>query len=108
MLRAVAELEGDTEASFEARLSLLSDGRFTEEGVVSFGGLDTFRVRSLQPGELAPSADAELTHAAALLGVDSGSGAFSRATGCITSNFLLSTSGHVTDRVVAVVFEAPR
>lgn len=106
VLNGVADTDDGSEALLEARLALLGRRQFDEEGSISFGGFDTVKFRSLQPGELAPSADDELEQGAVVLAVEGGGGAFARASGRIVSNFLLSTTGELTDRSLAVVFGA--
>jgi hypothetical protein len=105
-LHATAPSGDGTEALLDASLSFVGEEHFEERGSFSFGGLDAVQFRSLGPGHLVQSADPELQHGVALLEVVGGSGAFALASGRVVSNFLLSTTGELTDRSVAVIFQA--
>lgn len=104
---AFETLEGE-EALLGARINLLGDGRFHEEGSVSFGGLEILRFHSLQPGELTPTALPELRQGVVLLAIDGGDGSLRGATGRIASSSLLSDTGELTDRHLSVVFAGTR
>jgi hypothetical protein len=107
-LHAVAEVANGAEALLDARLVFAGEETFEEIGDLSFGGLDTVQFRTLQPGRLVQSTDPELQHGAALLEVDGGSVTFAIVSGRIVSNFLLSRTGELTDRSIAVLFQADR
>jgi hypothetical protein len=84
---------GASEALFRATL----DEHGPVEGEVDFGGGNTLRVRATKrhaPGERLGS---HLRHGAALLEVVAGTGRLFGARGLITSNFLLSDTGDLTD-----------
>jgi hypothetical protein len=53
---------------------------------------------------LAPSADGRTRHGTSVLAVTGGAGRYAGASGRITSNFVLSPDGEVTDEQVVVVF----
>jgi len=53
---------------------------------------------------LEPSADGHLRHGTSVLGVMGGAGRYAGASGRITSNFVLSPDGEVTDEQVVVLF----
>ena len=92
------------EATLEARLSLLDDGAFEAAGTISFGNGNALRFRSLAPGVLGPSPDAGLRHGTVVSEIEGGDGSLAGATGRISSSFLVSDTGELTDRHLAVLF----
>ena len=58
-------------------------------------------------GRLVSCADPELRHGSVVWMIAGGDGHFDRSSGLITSNFLLSATGDLTENQLAVVF-APR
>jgi hypothetical protein len=93
---------GDAEALFESRLAFDDERRFEEEGRIVFGPGHSLRIRGR--GRLVPSADPELRQGTVVWSVDGGDGHFEGSTGMITSNFLLSATGDLTENQLAVVF----
>ncbi len=97
------QLDGE-EAHMECRLTFADDVHFDEVGTISFGNGNALRFRSIAPGTLEPSADPSLRQGAVTWAVDSGAGIFSGASGRLVSNFLVASSGELTDHQVGVVF----
>jgi hypothetical protein len=93
---------GDEEAVFESTLAFRDEGGFAEEGRIAFGPGNSLRIRGR--GRLAPSADPELRQGTVVWTVDGGEGHFEGSSGLITSNFLLSATGDLTENQLAVVF----
>ncbi len=83
-------------------LELWEDGSLVETGELSFGAGDaiTFRAR----GALGASPDPHRRHGTAVLEVTGGRGALAGARGYVTSNFLLSQSGELTDHHLGLLF----
>jgi hypothetical protein len=96
--------DGGAEAFLEARLVLNRGGTFSETVSVDFGHGHELRLRSIDDGRLADSADENLRHGTAILGVVGGTGQFEGATGRITSNFVVSHTGDLTDNQLGLVF----
>ena len=83
-------------------LELWEDGSIVETGELSFGRDDaiTFRAR----GALGASPDPRRRHGTAILEVTGGRGQLAGARGYVTSNFLLSDSGELTDHHLGLLF----
>jgi hypothetical protein len=78
---------------------------FTETGSIAFGeGDHMLNFSTVGQGELIPSADPKEMSGAVTWKVDSGEGQFQGATGYITSNFLVSDQGEVTDYHFGLIF----
>ena len=95
---------GDGEASCRRDLELTDDGSLIEKGELTFGGGDavTFTAR----GRLRPSPDPEFRHGTAVHEVTGGRGRLAGARGFLTSNFLLSSTGSLTDHHQGLLFVA--
>jgi hypothetical protein len=93
---------GDEEALLESTLEFSDDHRFDEAGVVRFSLGHTLQIRGR--GRLAASADDDLRQGTIVWTITGGEGHFEGATGLITSNFLLSATGDLTENQLAVVF----
>ena len=87
-----------------SRLVFSDESTFSEEGTIDFGHGDALRFRSLGQGTLTPVPDGSVRQGASVLEVDGGEGRYTGARGRITSNFVLSASGEITDEQVAVLF----
>ena len=92
------------EATLYARLDLLGEDAFDAAGTISFGNGNTLRFRSLSPGVLGPSPDADLRQGTVVSVIEGGDGSLAGATGRISSSFLVSDTGELTDRHLAVLF----
>jgi hypothetical protein len=93
---------GDEEALLESTLAFQDDRRFEEAGTIVFALGNTLRIRGR--GRLAPSANPDLRQGTIVWRIEGGDGHFGGATGLITSNFLLSATGDLTENQLAVVF----
>jgi hypothetical protein len=93
---------GDEEALLESTLAFRDQGRFEEAGTIVFALGNSLRIRGR--GRLAPSADPDLRQGTVVWSIDGGHGHFDRASGLITSNFLLSVSGDLTENQLGVIF----
>jgi hypothetical protein len=93
---------GDEEALLESTLAFRDERRFEEIGTIVFALGNSLRIRGR--GRLAPSADPDLRQGTVVWSIDGGDGHFDGATGLITSNFLLSATGDLTENQLAVVF----
>lgn len=93
---------GEDEALLETRLTFHDERHFDEEGTIVFAVGTSLRIRGR--GWLAPCADPELRHGSVVWTITGGDGLFDRSSGLITSNFLLSATGDLTENQLAVVF----
>ena len=100
-LAAVAE-----PARVEAQLAFTDERSFRLTGEIHFDGDDRLSFRTLGSGRLDPSSVPGLRHGTAVLEVCGGSGGFAGAEGRITSNFVVSDDGEITDHQLGVVFVA--
>jgi hypothetical protein len=92
-------------AFFESEVRMTGPQHFTETGSIAFGeGDHTLNFSTVGQGELIPSADPKEMSGAVTWKVDSGEGQFQGATGYITSNFLVSDQGEVTDYHFGLIF----
>jgi len=89
-------------AACRRHLELWADGSLVEAGEITFGdgGAITFRAR----GALGSSPDPTLRHGTAILEVTGGRGRLAGVRGFVTSNFLLSDAGELTDHHLGVLF----
>ena len=93
---------GDEEALLESTLAFRDDARFEEAGMIVFAHGNSLRIRGR--GRLAPSTDQDLRQGTIVWNIDGGEGHFVGSRGLITSNFLLSATGDLTENQLAVVF----
>jgi hypothetical protein len=93
---------GDDEALLDSTLAFQDERRFDELGTIVFALGNSLRIRG--SGRLAPSADPDLRQGTVVWTIEGGDGHFEGASGLITSNFLLSASGDLTENQLAVVF----
>ena len=100
---AVEDVAGG-EATLEAELSLREHSGFDDAGTIEFGHGNSVRFRSLGLGRLVECPDRILRHGTVVREVEGGNGQFERAEGLITSNFLVSDTGEVTDNHVGLIF----
>lgn len=100
-----AALASDGEpATVEAQFSFADEHRFRLSGEIRFDAECSLWFRTLGSGRLDPSPEPGLRHGAAVLEVYGGSGRFDGARGRITSNFVVSDDGEITDHQLGVVF----
>jgi hypothetical protein len=92
------------DATLEAELSLREHLAFDDAGTIEFGHGNSVRFRSLGLGRLVECPDRNLRHGTVVCQVEGGNGQFARAEGLITSNFLVSDTGEVTDNHLGLIF----
>ena len=91
-------------AYFESEVRMGDDG-FTESGTIAFGEAGhSLKFNTLGKGQMAPSPDPKVMAGTVVWRVDGGEGQFEGATGLITSNFLFTDAGEVTDYHFGVIF----
>lgn len=105
--RASAPCEGG-EALLETRVTLLDGDEFELAGTVVFGAGNALRFRSLGHGVIRPAPEAGMRLASAMCEIDGGAGELASAAGRITSSFLVSDTGELTEHQVGLVFLAER
>ena len=93
---------GETDAVCRRDFELTDDGSLLEKGEMRFGAASaiTFSAR----GRLRASPDPRFRHGTAILEVTGGSGHLAGARGFVTSNFLLSDTGELTDHHQVLLF----
>jgi hypothetical protein len=101
-IRARLEGWGGSEAVCRRELELREDGSFAEAGEISFGADDAITFSAA--GGLAERPDPRFRHGAAVCEVTGGRGRLAGARGYVTSNFLLSESGDLTDHQLGLLF----
>ena len=103
-IQASFETLDDGCAVCRSRVVIAGNRTFEETGSISFGNGNTLYFHTIGAGVLAPSPDPGLRHGSSVREVVGGEGQFARAEGRITSNFLLSGTGELTDTQVGVIF----
>ena len=93
---------GIAEVLCRRELDVAEDGSVAETGVLSFG--DDAAITFSARGRLGASPDPAVRHGTAVLEVTGGSGKLSGARGFVTSNFLLSETGGLTDHHLGLLF----
>ena len=92
-------------AYFESEVHLTGKNTYTENGTISFGEDEhMLRFTTVGQGRLGPSADPKYSAGAVTWQVDGGEGQFEGASGYITSNFLVTEDGEITDYHFGVIF----
>jgi hypothetical protein len=97
----------DEEAFLESRLVLHEHGTFSAVATVDFCHGNVLWGRTVDDGRLVRSADRHLRHGSATIHVVGGRGQFAGATGQITSNFVVSDTGELTDNQLGMLFLRP-
>jgi hypothetical protein len=95
----------DDEALFVATLAFSDEDSFREEGTIAFSRANTIRTGGR--GQLEASPDRHLRHGSVTSRVMGGEGALLGVRGLITSNFLLSDTGELTENQLGVMFVRP-
>ncbi|HEX3408637.1 MAG TPA: hypothetical protein VHS07_00050 [Candidatus Binataceae bacterium] len=90
-------------ATFESKVTFLGDTAFNEEGTITLGD-GSIRFSTVGQGYLGGSADPQVKHGCVAWKIESGTGRFEGASGLITSNFLVSAAGEVTDHHFGVIY----
>jgi hypothetical protein len=92
-------------STFESKVTFTGDAAFSEEGTITLGdGGDSIRFSTVGQGYLGGSADPKVKHGCVAWKIESGTGRIEGATGLITSNFLVTAEGDVTDHHFGVIF----
>jgi len=92
-------------ATFESKVTFTGDTAFQEEGTITLSDKgDSIRFTTVGQGYLSTSADPQVKHGCVAWRIDSGKGRFEGATGLITSNFLVTAAGEVTDHHFGLIF----
>jgi hypothetical protein len=92
-------------AWFESEVRLSGKHAFTETGTISFGDDNhELRFSTVGEGHMGPSADDRYSAGTVTWKVEGGDGQFDGASGYITSNFLVTEDGEVTDYQFGVIF----
>jgi hypothetical protein len=92
------------EAFLDALLLLTGRHSFSETATVDFGHGHQLRLRTSSRGRIDRSADDRLRHGTAVLEIADGTGQFENAAGRVTSNFVLSDTGELTDNQLGLIF----
>jgi hypothetical protein len=92
------------EAFFRSELAFDEGSSFHDRGTMEFGHGNRLGSHSIGRGHLALSPDPHLRHGSVVRRIEGGEGQFAGSEGLITSNFLLSDSGEVTDNHLGVIF----
>lgn len=92
------------EALLESQLVLGERGRFAALATVDFGFGNRLWGETQDDGRLSASADDHLRQGTATIHVVGGTGQFLGASGRITSNFVVSDTGEVTDNHLGMLF----
>jgi hypothetical protein len=95
-------------ATVVAQLVFADERRFRSSGEIRFDEDDSLRFRTLDSGRLDPAPQPGLRQGTTVLEICGGSGRFDAARGRITSNFVVSADGEITDHQLGVVFVAER
>jgi hypothetical protein len=96
------------DATLETELSFREQSTFDDVGTIEFGQGNRVRFRSVGLGRLVACSDPNLRHGTVVHEVEGGTGQFAQAEGFITSNFLVSDTGEVTDNHFGLIFANER
>ncbi len=100
----VEQIEGEP-AEFESEVMVTGETSFQESGIIRFGaGPNRIHFSTVGHGHIAVAAEKGFKQGAVTWKIDHGDGQFSGAAGLITSNFLVSDSGEVTDYQFGLLF----
>ena|SRR5271165_3497337 len=91
-------------AFFESEVKMTGSHKFTEKGSIAFGDDHSLEFDTVGEGHLEASADPTIMSGAVSWMITRGEGQFAGASGYITSNFMVSAAGEVTDYHVGVIF----
>jgi hypothetical protein len=93
------------QARFESQVTFTGESSFQEEGSITFGDTQhRLYFSTVGQGYIGSSVDPQLKHGSVIWKVERGEGQFAGATGLITSNFFVSSTGEVTDNHYGVLF----
>jgi hypothetical protein len=100
---ALDALDGET-ATFESEVTFTGETSFQEIGSITFGGNHRLRFSTVGSGYLGPSVDPTHKHGTVMWRVEGGQGQFAKASGLITSNFVVGEDLAITDHHFGVLF----
>jgi hypothetical protein len=92
------------EAFLRSELAFGDGSSVRDSGTIEFGHGNRLRFHSIGRGYLAPCPDPHLRHGSVVRRIEGGQGQFAGSEGLITSNFLFSDSGEVTDNQLGLIF----
>lgn len=92
-------------AKFDALVMNDMDGSFTLQGEVTLAG-GSLSISTYRPSSLEESPDPAIQRGTAECHIDSGTGAFSGASGTITLNFTVDEDARFTDLQTGLIFAA--
>jgi hypothetical protein len=97
---------GIERASYANHAVFTGESSFTETGTIRYDDGDgELEIVTLSDGTLGPCGEPDVLHGAAVYAITGGGGRFARATGLVTTNFLLwPATGRFEERQVAIVF----
>ena len=90
--------------TFESEVSFTGENSLVEHGTIHFGRAGVIHFSTVGEGYLGTCADPALKHGCISWKIDSGEGQFDGASGLITSNFVVTETGAVTDNHFGVIF----
>jgi hypothetical protein len=93
-------------ATVEAHLTLADEHTFRMSGEIRFDDEGSLRFQTLGRGRLDRSPEPGLRHGTVMLEICGGAGRFHGARGRITSNFVVTDDGEISDHQLGVVFVA--
>lgn len=91
-------------AMLEARVQRSPDGTFVEVGTITYGTAGTIKFETVGRGWVEPGPEPATTVGTVMWRLVDGTGAFTGATGLITSNFTVSGDGDVVDNHMVRMF----
>ena len=92
-------------AYFESAVKMTGPDSFQETGKISFGeDGHALTFSTVGQGHLGPSVEEKTMHGTVMWKIDSGEGQFEGASGYITSNFIITAEGDVTDYQFGVIW----
>jgi hypothetical protein len=90
-------------ARFESVVTVVGEGRFIESGEIKYGDGASVSFVTKGEGAIGKNPHGVMT-GAVVWAITGGTGAFDGASGYITSNFIVSDKGEVTDNQMALIY----
>jgi hypothetical protein len=100
---SIAALDG-AGADFESEVRFTGETSFLENGTIRFGEAGSLTFSTVGSGYLAPAPEGDGMAGSIIWKIDSGEGQLAGASGLITSNFTVSSSGEVVDNHVGLIY----
>jgi hypothetical protein len=92
------------QAVLESRVERASDGTFVEDGTIVYGSAGSVTFKTIGRGWVGPAAIPGTVHGGIVWEITGGDGSFAGARGIITSNFVVTAEGEVTDNQYARLY----